>query len=314
MRNFQYILTFLFLSYISTAQTLLFLGDTQSPTIVDKNRFVYNNNDSATALLFRSILNEEKKDVVIHLGDITAFADNDKEWIPFDNFYDSLKNQKVPLLPVAGNHEYMLNPTKGIANFHKRFPERKTTYSVNKYGVFAIVILNDNFDQLSKEFIQAQDDWYRRTLNDLDSDTTVRYVFVCSHHPPFTNNTVTSPDQTTKEHFWDLFFESKKTVAYFSGHCHAFEHFAFLPYVPTPVNRNKRFSNSLKHCFVSGGGGGIQHPLLTGDKVRYPDIADFDSELRPFHYLRFSVSKKGLLGEVISPFNQGEVLSVFYIR
>jgi len=309
------ILFFFFVTFtVAKSQTIIIIGDTQSPTIVDKNRFVYNNNDSVNALLYQSILNEEKKDAVIHLGDITAFADNDKEWLAFDNFYDSLQKQEVPLLPVVGNHEYMLNPTKGIANFHKRFPERKTTYSLNKIGQFAIIIVNSNFDQLSKEFVQAQDDWYRRTINDLEADTSVSFIFVCAHHPPFTNNTVTSPDKDTKEHFWDRFFESKKTVAFISGHSHAYEHFAFLPYVPDPVNRNKRFSTSLKHTFVSGGGGGIQHPLLTGDKVRYPDIADFDTEIRPFHYLRFSLSKKGLLGEVISPFNQGSVLSVFYIR
>jgi len=300
----------------TSAQTLIFVGDTQSPTIIDKNRFVYNNNDSVRKEIYTTILELEKKDAVIHLGDITALADTDpsSEWSDFDMFKDSLTQQKVPLLPVTGNHEYMLDPVKGIANFTKRFPERSKSFSVHKFGALAVIIVNDNFDQLSPEFIQVQDDWYRNTINNLEADSTIQYFFVCSHHPPFTNNSVTGPDSKTKEHFWDIFFESKKSVAYVSGHSHAFEHFIFVHGNSTPVNRNNRFYGGLKHTIVSGGGGGIQHPLLTGKSKRYEDIAEFDTEIRPFHFLRVSLSKKGLLGEVVSPFNQGEVLSFFYMR
>ncbi len=299
-----------------SAQTLIFLGDTQSPTIIDKNRFVYNNNDSARKEIYNTILGLEKKDAVIHLGDITALADNDpsQEWSDFDNFKDSLSRQKVPLLAVMGNHEYMLNPTKAIESVQKHYPEKNKSFSVHKFGALAVIVVNDNFDQLSPEFIKAQDNWYRNTVNELDADTSIRYFFVCSHHPPFTNNTVTGPDSKTKEHFWDIFFEAKKSVVYMSGHSHAFEHFIFMHGDQTPLDKTNRFVPELKHTIVSGGGGGIQHPLLIGTKKRFEDIAEFETEIRPFHFFRISLTHKGLLGEVVSPFNQGEVLNFFYLR
>jgi len=82
----------------------------------------------------------------------------------------------------------------------------------------------------------------------------------------------------------------------------------------TPLDKTNRFVPELKHTIVSGGAGGIQHPLLIGTKKRFEDIAEFETEIRPFHFFRISLTPKGLLGEVVSPFNQGEVLNFFYLR
>ena len=57
MSNIQFFAVFFLVALNSiSAQTLIFLGDTQSPTIIDKNRFVYNNNDSARVEIYNTIL------------------------------------------------------------------------------------------------------------------------------------------------------------------------------------------------------------------------------------------------------------------
>ena len=74
----------------------------------------------------------------------------------------------------------------------------------------------------------------------MDADPKVRGVLVFTHHPPYTNSTVTKDESHVQQAFVGPFVAAKKTLALLSGHAHGYEHFI----------------EQRKHFVVSGGGGG----------------------------------------------------------
>jgi hypothetical protein len=132
-----------------------------------------------------------------------------------------------------------------------------------------VLLLNSNISVLTAEEQAKQLWWYQETLRELDKDSTVGIVVVACHHSPYTNSTIVSPSGDVQETFVPPFLQSAKTRIFLSGHAHASEHFRI----------------STKDFLVIGGGGGLQHPLLTGPESRWQDLFPQKTEKRMFHYL-----------------------------
>lgn len=245
-----------------------FVSDTQSPLFPETIRLSRNNNELARSRIFDSIL-RFRPNSVFHLGDLVSLGFYDPSWEAIDAFLDQLNPLGIEFHPVLGNHEQMLFTREGESNFQKRFPHASRTGYLRRAGPLAVILLNSNFGSLTDDERAKQLSWYRQTLERLDKDRTVVLVAVACHYSPYTNSTIVSPSEGVQEVFVPPFLESAKARIFLSGHAHAVEHFRF---------RTKDF-------LVIGGGGGLQHPLLTGSESRWQDLFPQRTEKRMFHYV-----------------------------
>jgi 3',5'-cyclic AMP phosphodiesterase CpdA len=136
-----------------------------------------------------------------------------------------------------------------LNNAYIRFPFLRTsTWYYKIIDSTAIIFLNSNDGDLTKEQAQDQIDWYKATLDALEKNSAILYIISVCHHPPFTNSTLVSRSSYILKNFVPIFVRNTKTIAFFSGHCHSYEHFVY---------KGKTF-------IVSGGGGGPRQTVETG--------------------------------------------------
>lgn len=255
---------------LAGADTLrvVFVSDTQSPMFPETLRLPRNNNELARSKIFDAIV-QWRPHSVFHLGDLVSLGFYDPSWDAIDAFLDQLNPPGIGFHPVLGNHELMLFSRSGESNFQKRFPHASRTGYLRRVGPLAVLLLNSNFSALTVDEGAKQLSWYQETLRELDKDSTVGLIVVACHHSPYTNSTIVSPSVDVQEVFVPPFLESAKARIFLSGHAHAAEHFRF----------------GTKDFLVIGGGGGLQHPLLTGFESRWQDLFPQKTEKRMFHYL-----------------------------
>jgi hypothetical protein len=191
------------------------------------------------------------------------------EWEQFDELFAPIREAGIPVLALLGNHDYWGGPDQALANAAARFPQlgRKRWYA-RVCGRLALVLLDSNQQRLGDGAWAEQRDWYGRTLSQLDGDGAVAGVLVLTHHPPYTNSRTTGDEEEVQRAFLPAFFTARKTLAFVSGHAHAYE----------------RFEERGRTLLVSGGGGGPRVKLLQGEEARHRDLYPAGSP-RPFHYL-----------------------------
>lgn len=247
------------------SNTIAFSSDTQAPMWVETLWLKKTNNKVATKKLFKDI-GERRPGSLFILGDVVNLGSSDRQWKAMDNYVDDLRSKGIDVYAALGNHEVMGRTKVGLEKFQKRFPEHKSTgYVVVKDSV-AIVLLNSNFGKLSKEDDAAQLAWYKKTLRQLDKDSSVLFIVSGCHHSPYTNSKIVGCSKPVQDKFIPDFLASQKSRLFLSGHCHGFE----------------RYQIKGKDFFVIGGGGGLNQPLKTGEAA-LPDLA---AEYKPlFHYL-----------------------------
>lgn len=177
---------------------------------------------------------------------------------------------------MVGNHDYFFLKKKARHELLVRFPflDQQTWY-VERWGPLAIVVLDSNCHY------EKQAKWLEGQLRELDLDPSVQGIIVSGHHPPFTNSFEVPPHTPSRVHFMPLFVKSRKSLAYISGHCHAYEH----------------FEEQGKTFIVTGGGGGPRQHLREGPISRYKDHWP-GGRTRPFHYLWVTLSGRGLVIDV----------------
>lgn len=255
---------------VRSSPSFVFLSDTQSPLWFETLRLAEDGNEHATRKILNTVSSDPSCVAVFHLGDLTALGSFDSYWKDFDEKTEVLREAGIPLYPAFGNHEYMPFATSGKENFVRRFPFVERPWYERRVGAVAILLLNSNFSSLSENERQGQQEWYARTLNALDSDSTVSIVLVGCHHPPYTNSTIVNPSEEVQRYFVPPFMGSRKAKLFLSGHAHTFEHFQV----------------GSKDFLVIGGAGGLLHPLLQGKEQRWPDRFSYAGERRFFHYVR----------------------------
>lgn len=246
-----------------------FVSDTQQPIWIEKLFLKTNHNLEATNLIFGSLSNMEKISTLFHLGDITAFGMFNSEWEEMDQNFRILRNKSITIYPAMGNHDYYIFKSYALDQFKKRFPYLNESWYVVKFNRIAVIILNSNYSRLSDFEIETQKKWYSNTIEELEASDSTDVIIVGVHHSPFTNSKVVDPSEDIQIDFVPLFLRSSKTKLFISGHAHTFEH----------------FKKNGKDFLVIGGGGGLQHPLLTDNSQRWKDLFPIPTSIRMFHYL-----------------------------
>jgi predicted phosphodiesterase len=261
---------------------LLFISDTQAPLWVETLKLDEHGNQAATDDLFQLLLEEEGTDAIFHLGDLTAVGSSGRAWRSMDRWLKRLGDARINLYPIFGNHDYFMCSSTAKENFFHRFPYTYPSWYCIRQDGLAVVMLNSNFKKLTDEERNTQLEWYSPILDELEKAADIRVVIVASHHPPYTNSTVHGPSETVLEKFVPPFRAHGKCRLFLSGHSHAFEHFTV----------------EGRHFMVIGGGGGLLHPLLSGDEQRIENRF-LGEKMGFFHYLRCELHGEVLVITVI---------------
>lgn len=261
-------------------ENIIFIGDTQKTSGWE---FWREKNDSVSRLLMQKTASEDPL-CFIHLGDMVFKGSSSGAWEKFDSDIKCVTEKNIPIYPILGNHEYFGNNKAAFEQIKSRFPilMERTWYSV-KIKSIGIILLNSNFNELSKQQNREQIEWYNNELEKFQLDSTINCIIVTSHHPPYTNSKVVKDSKEVQSYFVKPFFAVKKPGLFFSGHCHSYEHFI----------------NEGKHFIVSGGGGGPRQKLNTKTVDKIHDDQFIGPQLRDFNYCKLSFIEKGLLFETI---------------
>ncbi len=244
---------------------LAFASDTQAPMWVETLWLRSHKNRAATRLLFGDVV-QRRPAVLFLLGDVVNLGYSNRQWKPIDAYLAALRERNISVHAILGNHEVMGRPLLGEQKFQKRFPTHVRTGYFEVHDAVAVVLLNSNFNTLSKKEDQQQLTWYETTLQQLEEDSAVDFIITGCHHSPFTNSRVVRPSVEVEKKFVPLFLQSKKSQLFLSGHCHAFEHYL----------------GGGKDFLVIGGGGGLRQPLRQG----IGSLTDLAGAYKPlFHYL-----------------------------
>ena len=243
---------------------LAFAADTQAPMLVETLLLKPFRNREATKLLFQNVL--QQKPCAFYYADVVNLGYSKRQWKPIDHYLATLRSHDIAVHAILGNHEVMGRPKEGQRMFQKRFPDHKRTGYVVIKDEVAVVLVNSNFNALSKTETADQAKWYQTTQETLDADPTIEFIITGCHHSPFTNSRIVAPSKEVEEQFVPAFLQSKKSQLFLSGHCHAFEHYKV----------------GGKDFMVIGGGGGLRQPLRQGIGT----LTDLASEYKPmFHYI-----------------------------
>lgn len=267
-------------------RSIVVLGDVQRTSFV---QIGCEQNDAEREKIVASLTNENPQAVIL-LGDLVFQGDSEPQWDYFDRLFAPLRGKNIPFYSVLGNHEYFGEDRIALEKFYLRFPqlEKRQWYAVTIEGI-AFIMLNSNFNKLDDAQTRAQQFWYQRMLSQFEADASVHSIIVCCHHPPFTNSTSVESDESVQKHFIQPFISAQKAKIFFSGHCHAYEHFV----------------HQGKHFFVSGGGGGprqiLKEPGSPGAlRDEFPG-----PQKRFFHYCSITQSR-GMLRIKVKGFYQAQ--------
>jgi Icc-related predicted phosphoesterase len=251
----------------------ILVGDTQRTSPLEFRE----SNDRERRLVLDRIAGEDPAFLLI-LGDLVFQGDSERHWAWFDDDTAGIRERRIPVYPLFGNHEYFGDNRIASERVFARFPHLGgRRWNLIRFRSVAAILLDSNFSDLSPEEAALQDRWYRATLQSLDRDAAVRWAIVCCHHPPYTNSTGVSDDTEVQRRFASPFFGSPKARLFVSGHAHAYE----------------RFEKEGRTFVVSGGGGGPRQKLETA-RPRHRDLYE-GGPIREFHYCRVDVEEGGAL-------------------
>jgi hypothetical protein len=271
--------------YVSDTQKIFLIGDSQRIGFWESLYWDFwnENNSEKTRIIFREMA-FRKPFCIIHLGDLTAKGSLRSSWKNFEIDNNPVISEKIPYFPVFGNHDYFGRNKDCYDNFYTHFPylSGKKWYSLVT-GKICLVLLNSNFSELNDSEIMEQKKWYSKMLERTDADSSIKYVIVCSHHPPFTNSKIVSPSEEVLQDFVPGFMKNKKTCLFMSGHCHSYE----------------KFIKDGKYFIVSGGGGGPRQKVNIDKKSRKFDDKYDGPGLRFLHYCELSFHNNKLELKVI---------------
>lgn len=129
----------------------------------------------------------EKPDFLIMTGDIVYRGDDDHDWHVFDDETKPLKDQKIPLIPVLGNHD--VHGSTGQTKFVDHFDQLKSHSQLKTRGWYLVNYANAEFlmldSQSSYNERSPQGDWIRKELKAVPEE--LAFLFVVLHHPLVTH-------------------------------------------------------------------------------------------------------------------------------
>jgi Icc-related predicted phosphoesterase len=261
--------------------TIILLGDTQRKSFWE---FFKEDNGNISTYIFDKIASENPA-FIIHLGDLIFNSANPYHWKNFDKSAKSIRKKGIPLFPILGNHEYYGFNKIALNNYFSHFPYYKNAqWNSLRFNDIGFILLNSNFDDMTKQEIEKQNSWYKAKLKELQQDSTISMIIIACHHPPYTNSMDVNDSKEVHYHFVNPLINIPKAKLFFSGHCHSYEHF---------------LKNNI-HFIVSGGGGGPRQKLITDStEIRHKDHYK-GGKFRKFHYCQLIISNNGILLQMIN--------------
>jgi hypothetical protein len=212
---------------------------------------------------------------IMHSGDLVDDGDVTSDWRKFFNVEDTLLQSKH-FLPAIGNHESPYWPYDTLF----ALPESEDYYSVN-YGNTHCIILNTQM-----YLYGAQRDWLINDLVAASSDTSIDWIFVNFHRPPYSSGSHGS--QIDVRNAWCPLFEQYGVDIVFTGHDHDYER-------TIPINGVV--------YIVTGGGGAPLYSVGTSSWTAYSE--------RTYHFCLIRIAGKTLLLKAIKP--DGTVFDTLFI-
>jgi hypothetical protein len=280
------------------------VGDVQRTSAAEYCLLCRELNDREQRLL-RNDMDRQAFGAIVLVGDL-AFDGGDARWAHFDALLSPLRRSHSALapngtafFPVMGNHDYAPGSP---AQMRRRFPGLTATGTHYAYdwGAVRLIILDANREQLCPpahlagrreppagpichEAWQAELEWLRRELANVDGSPTARGALLFVHQSPYTRSPWVEADQRDAQDFAQLLLASTRGLALISAHAHGFERYRFT--------RDANDPRPAKDFIVTAGGGGPRPA-----KPRNGASQD-ESELpwpRPFNYLLLSQSASGV--------------------
>ena len=251
------------------------VGDLQK-TSVWESMIGRENNEIQSREIIENI-SHQNPGAVIFLGDMIFEGDNINQWRYFDFLIVPLKRENIPLFPVIGNHEYWGVNSTALKYLTERFPVLKNSHwYIETCDSVAFIFLDSNNSEYSDEEWNHQIKWFKNKLTEYDNDAAIKGILVFAHHPPYTNSLIIGDEMQVQQGFVPAFDQSKKTLAFITGHAHTYE----------------RFIENGKTFIVSGGGGGPRVLLKIGPNTHH-DYYNGPSP-RPFNYLVINKETNGI--------------------
>jgi Icc-related predicted phosphoesterase len=249
----------------STLHEIDLVSDTQAPMGIEEIFLKSNHNTLATRKIFQDITQRKPKELLI-LGDVVSLGYKEKKWKDMDGYLENARTRGIPVTSLLGNHDVMFYPKDGETAFKKRFSDEINTGFTKIIDSIGFVLLNSNFKTLSTEQLLVQQEFYTKTLAQMDADSAVKIIIITCHHAPYSNSKVVGSNKQVQERLVPAFIQSKKAKLFITGHAHDFEHFVVTG----------------KNFLTIGGGGGLHQPLNKGSD-RLPSLSfGYDPE---FHYV-----------------------------
>jgi len=232
--------------------TFAVVGDTRKANPFERLRMTIVNNVRQVII---DKIAEQNPSLLFNTGDLVLKGSKESLWDDFDKMNQVFKDKKIPYYPVLGNHEYK-GGKKGEEDYFEHFPSLNNQhwYTIT-YSNSAFIMLDSNFDKLTKEENAKQIIWLEETLTKYQNDSAIAFIFVFFHHPPFTNSRYAKPDKDVQEKFVPVFERFSKIKYVFAGHVHSYERFIV---------------NGINYI-VTGGGGAPLVGLLPSNRSNYSD-------------------------------------------
>jgi acid phosphatase type 7 len=214
---------------------------------------------------------------VCFTGDIVYNGYDSNDWKTWDNETSIWRDKNIPVYPALGNHDLHGDEKVALGNYFQRFPDLKNSryYSVRAANTLTLVL-----DSSLEETSGPQGQWLTGKLDNIPPD--VDFVFVMTHHPPYTSSSTTkmfggghsarSTEQRLAKMLEERQAHARVRFVVFSGHVHNYE----------------RHEHGGVTYFVSGGGAAHAYPI-----ERAPDDP-FQSKEVNYHYLLVEVDHRQL--------------------
>jgi len=206
-------------------------------------------------------------------GDIVYNGYDANDWKVWDSETSILREKKIPIYPVLGNHDLHGKEEIALGNYFQRFPELKNSryYSVRAANTL-ILALDSSLD----ESAGPQGQWLADKLDHVPSE--VDFVFLLFHHPPYTSSSdakmlggghsARPQEQALAKLLEERQAHARFRMVVFSGHVHNYE----------------RHEHGGVTYFVSGGGAAHAYPIERAPKD------PFQSKEVNYHYLMVEVN------------------------
>jgi hypothetical protein len=237
---------------------------------------------------------DPRPDFAILTGDVVYHGHDKRDWDIFDKQTKPLRDAKIKLFPVLGNHD--VDSGSGRPDFFKHFADLKSYPQLEKnvwysmiYGDSLFLMLDSQSDYRADS---PQGTWLRNMLKGVPDD--LEFLFIVLHHPVVSHAStglgrmrVCKGEKTAfiAPHGVDQNEKDLKLVLeefsqshpltrllVFSGHNHNYERYV-----------EKRIT------YIVTGGGGATPYLIKRD----PNDAYHDSG-PTFHYCKINIDDKGL--------------------